>query len=305
MSKLELWEKPKAKEIYMLIGWRQWADAGTISSGLPNYLVNHTTARKIGEIKSDGFYLFQIPGMHHYMRPTIKLEDGFRQSMEEKRNEFYYSGNDEKGLVIFLGDEPHMNADGYCDLLFTAVQELGIKRVVTVAGVFGPIPYQKERQVSGIYSLRSMREELDNYSLRFSDYEGGTTIGSYMVHLAEYENMEMVGLFSFSPAYDFSDGISMQPLGVQIEVDYRAWFDILRRVKHMFGLSLNLSDLEEKSIKLEESIRERLAEMQEKNPKLDIASYLNQVNDGFEERPFDPVNDIWEEGLKDLFDDGE
>lgn len=304
MTKLfDIWEKPIAKEIYMLVGWRQWADAGSISSGLPEYLIQHTDAKKIGEIKPGGYYLFQIPGTHHFMRPTIKLEDGFSVSMEEKRNEFYYVGNDEKGLIIFLGDEPHMNVDQYCEAMFTAVQEMNVKRIVTVAGVFGPIPYDKERQISCIYSLRSLKEELDNYAVRFSDYEGGSTIGSYMVHMAEYENIEMVGFYGFSPAYDFSDNTAVQPIGVQIEVDYKAWYDILRRCKHMFGLSINLGDLEEKSFALEESITERLTEMEEKDPKLQITEYLSKVNEGFEEKPFDPVNDIWEEGLKDLFDD--
>ena len=55
-----LWEKPEAQDIVMLAGWRQWADGGSTSSGLPRYLVNHSKARKIGEISPDGYYLFQI-----------------------------------------------------------------------------------------------------------------------------------------------------------------------------------------------------------------------------------------------------
>ncbi len=58
---IDIWEKPDAKEIYLITGWRQWADAGSISSGLPQYLIKQSGARKIGEILSDGFYLFQIP----------------------------------------------------------------------------------------------------------------------------------------------------------------------------------------------------------------------------------------------------
>ena len=61
---VEIWEKPTAAEIYMITGWRQWADAGSISSALPEYLVELTAARKIGEIKPGPFYLFQIPGTH-------------------------------------------------------------------------------------------------------------------------------------------------------------------------------------------------------------------------------------------------
>ena len=58
-DRLQLWEKPVADRKYMIAGWQQWADAGSISSGLPEYLVDVTGARKVGEIESDDFYLFQ------------------------------------------------------------------------------------------------------------------------------------------------------------------------------------------------------------------------------------------------------
>ena len=76
---VELWEKPTAEEVYMIVGWRQWADAGAISSRLPEYLVKQTNATKIGQIKPDDFYLFQVPGTHHFLRPEITLKDGYRQ----------------------------------------------------------------------------------------------------------------------------------------------------------------------------------------------------------------------------------
>ena len=47
---IKLREKPEAKTKYMIAGWRQWADAGETSSGLPQYLIGQTKARKIGEI---------------------------------------------------------------------------------------------------------------------------------------------------------------------------------------------------------------------------------------------------------------
>ena len=68
---LQLKEIPKADTIHMIAGWRQWADGGSISSGLPRYLVEEMGARKIGEIAAGGYYLFQIPGMHHLLRPVI------------------------------------------------------------------------------------------------------------------------------------------------------------------------------------------------------------------------------------------
>ena len=36
---VDLWETPQAEEVIMFAGWRQWADAGSTSSGLPQYLI--------------------------------------------------------------------------------------------------------------------------------------------------------------------------------------------------------------------------------------------------------------------------
>ena len=47
---LKLWEIPTTKELYMIVGWNQWADAGSISSGLPRYLIKKADAQKIGGI---------------------------------------------------------------------------------------------------------------------------------------------------------------------------------------------------------------------------------------------------------------
>ena len=82
----DLWEIPRAKEKYMLAGWHQWADAGSISSGLPQYLIEKLSARRIGELDSEDYYLFQIPGTHHFLRPQIKLEAGYRQAMSARDN---------------------------------------------------------------------------------------------------------------------------------------------------------------------------------------------------------------------------
>ncbi|KAA3663583.1 MAG: PAC2 family protein [Chloroflexi bacterium] len=301
-SLIHLWEKPTAKEIVMIAGWRQWADAGSISSTLPEYLIEQTGARKIGAIVEGGYYLFQLPGTHHLLRPVIKLEDGYRQSFEVKRNEFYYAGNDDKGLIIFLGDEPHLNVEKYADGFFQAILDLQITQVVGLGGVYGPMPYDKARDISCIYSLPEMKASLENYNIRFSNYEGGATIGSYLIDRAEREKVNFLALYAFVPAYDFAQSASV-PQGIQIEQDYKAWHDLMRRINHWLGLSLNMADLEERAIKLIVTMDEQVAELEKKMPQLNVREYLESLTRDFTERPFDPLADVWEEEFRDLFKD--
>ncbi len=298
----ELWEKPVAEEKYMIVGWHQWADAGTVSSGLPQYLIDQTDAQKIGEIKSDGFYLFQIPGTHHFLRPEIKLDEGYRQTLESKKNEFFYSGDDQKGLVIFLGDEPHLNVEQYAEAFFDAVQALGVRRVVAVGGVYGAMPYDKEREISCVYSLRPMKEELAKYAVKFSNYEGGATIGTYLVDRAEQRNIEFLVFYAFVPAYDFSQ-LSALLQGIRIENDYKAWYDLIRRFNHMFDLGIDLVDLEQKSDELLLSMDAKIKELEKKVPQLKVRDYMDELAKDFTERPFMPLDEVWERELGDLFED--
>lgn len=300
---VSLWEKPQAKEIYMIAGWHQWADAGAISSGLPLYLIHKTDARKIGEIEDAGFYLFQLPGAHHFLRPEIQLEEGYRRSLKKPQNEIYYTGNDEKGLAVFLGEEPHMRVDQYSRALLNVVQELGVKRVAALGGVYGAIPYDQDREVSCVYSMPHMKEQLNRYAVRFSDYEGGTTIGTYIVAAAEQAGIEFFVFNAFVPAYNFAE-VSNLVQAISIEHDFKAWYDVMRRVNHMFGLEIDLAELEEQSYELMVSMDAKIDELDEQMPELDVRAYMEDVADDFEPNAFvPPLSEVWGKALDNLLRD--
>lgn len=299
---VNIWEIPKAEQVYMIAGWEQWADAGSVSSGLPQYLINQLRARKIGEMRADGYYLFQIPGTHHLLRPQVKFEDGYSKAIKSRVNSFYYAGNAQKGLVIFIGEEPHMDIDRYAAAFFGAAKQLSVQRIAAVGGVYGAMPYEKDREVSCTYSMRHMKDELRKYAVRFSNYEGGATIGSYLVNQAEQAAMEMLVFNAFVPAYDFSQaGLPLQ--GLRIEDDYRAWYELMQRLTHMFRLDFDLSDLDRQSEALVTSMREKLAELATKMPQLNVHEYLDSLTSEYKENSFEPLDELWERELGDLFDD--
>ncbi len=301
-NNLELNEIPIAENIVMISGWRQWADAGSVSSGLPEYLIQQTGARKIGEIKTEGFYFFQVPGTHHLLRPIIKINDGYPQSLEKKSNEFYYAGDAEKGLVIFLGDEPHMHETAYAQAYFEAVKRLNVSQIAGVAGVYASVPYAQDRQMSCIYSLPAMRDSLADLAVTFSNYEGGTSIGSYLVAQASSENIPFFIFYGLIPAYSFGQ-TALGPHGVSIENDFKAWYDIVRRFNHRFELGLDVTDLQQRSEELVEALDQKLVELEEKFPQLNVREFMDELEENFTELSFTPLDDVWEQEFRNLFDD--
>ena len=266
-------EKPEAK--YMIAGWRrQWSDGGEISSGLPRYLIDKLGAREIGEFGPEVGKLcfpFQVPGTHGAYRPRVAYEDGLPSRAMHRRNYFFYVEPSEVsgdgGLIIFLGEEPWMRLDIYGQAFFSAVKQLGIQKTAAVEGYNGAAPPDVERNVSCVYSQPHMKEELDRYALRYSNYgsrgRSGPTIGMALISIAHDQHPCTCGSSAASPALHHAEDprcqcVEMFRLGamapmfpfltsnnepVGITRDHRAFYDIMRRLKFMFNLDVDLSEL--------------------------------------------------------------
>ena len=301
----KFWDGPQAKEVYAIAGWEQWADAGSVSSELPEYLIKMLNAEPIGHLQSDGFYLFQLPATHDLMRPRIEFKEGRHRKVQRYANDLYYAGDEEKGLVIFRGVEPHIDVDRYAQGFFRAMSSLGVKRTVSLGGVFGSIPFRMDRNVSCVYSLSRMRSELLEYAVSFSNYKGGASLGSYLAVEAKAQGMEYCTFYSFVPAYDLSQfGLSEQ--GMRIDVDFRAWYELMRRLNVMFGLQLDLTELEERSHNLTTTLDEKVEKLCKRIGNDDLLRYFEKLEEEYEEQPFLPYQSLLEDelgGILDVFND--
>lgn len=298
---IELREKPQNDNMYMLVGWRQWADAGSISSGLPKYLAQENNARKIGTIKPDGFYIFQFPGTHDLARPVVRFESGFPVELETPHNDIYYSEVDGNGIVYVVGDEPHMDVERYVGTILDLATELNVKRIVGFGGVFAEVPFDKERTISSAYSLRSLKPEMDKLSVNLSDYNGGAAIGSVLCKRAGERDMEYVSFYAFVPTYNLAQFASLDNT-IRLENDFMAWLGVMRRVNHFLQTRFDLGELESKSQQLVDVLNKKVDELQDLSTSA-IREYFDLLSEGFSEEVFDPLDDVWEDELKRLLDD--
>ena len=265
---IKLESKPIAKQL--IAGWRrQWSDGGEISGGLPRYLISKLNATQFGEMGTEVSklcYPFQVPGTHDTYRPRAAYSEGFPVQPMTRRNRFYDAGN---GLVIFLGQEPWFRIDVYAEAFFQAVKELGSPKIIAVEGYNGAAPPEMERSVSCIYSRADMKDDLDKYGLRYSNYgsqsRSGPTIAMALVTLAHYEHSElqMIRMGAMAPMYPFLTS-NNDPVG--INRDHRAFYDIMRRLKAMFDLDIDLSELLSLGETESQQLVETLEKIAETNP---------------------------------------
>jgi predicted ATP-grasp superfamily ATP-dependent carboligase len=231
----------------------------------------------------------------------VEFEKGYPKSLESRDNVLFYTGDEQRGIVFFMGDEPHMDADRYVTAILNAAELLNVKRIISFGGVYGELPYDKERMVSAIYSLPPMREEVESLGVNVSDYHGGASIGSYLCKRAGDNNKEFVGFYAFVPTYDFSK-VSEISNTIRLENDFMAWLGVMRRVNYMLNLKLDLSDLESRSEKLVKLVDDKVEELDSLAPQIGIREYMKRLSDNFEEMPFYPLDEVWENELRRLFD---
>jgi len=288
----------REKPTFMIAGFNQWANAGNVSSGIPEYLIEKLNARKIGHIRKDDFYIFQLPDSHYMFRPQVKYVEGYEEEYEEEPiNDFYYGEIGEKGLIIFIGTEPNQHEDVYVNIFLDGAKELGVKRIIVPAGVGVEVPFDKERHISCTYSLKQMREELGKYTVMFSNYDRNATIGMVINHYSKARGIESIRMTALTPTYQLS---------LPVYNDKRAMYDILRRIRYMFGINLDLSDLEKESKKQISDFEKALKTLCLESPELEpqVTTYMQQIRDQFEEVRFEEPTQIPEIFLKEFDNPG-
>ena len=280
-------QKPTAN--YIIAGWRrQWSNGGRISSGLPRYLIEKLSAKKIGELGpqvSTMCYPFQVAGTHDAFRPVAAFEEGLPSESMHRENYFFDAGN---GLVIFLGEEPWYRLDLYIQGFIEAIKELGIKQTVAVEGVNGPAPPDLERRITCAYSKASMKEDLERFGLQFSSYGSdgrrGPTIGMALVSMAhfEYPDVEIFRLGAMAPLYPLLSSNNQQ-LG--ITRDHRSFYDIMRRLNAMFDLTVDLNELKGLADAESQELQTNLEKLSESSR--EAKQVIEQVRSEYSYTPFE------------------
>lgn len=270
----------------MLIAFTGWMDGGDVSTGTVRRLIEYLGGEKIGHIKPEPFYLYNMPGnmeVAALFRPHSKIRRGLLQSVDLPQNDIYLSAAEK--LVLFVGEEPNLRWQTFADCLLALARETGVQRIVFIGSFAGAVPHTREPRLYGTISDRSLQPMLQQHGVRPSSYEGPGSFSTYLLARAVPEHLEMVTLVAEIPAY--VEG----PNPMSIEA-------VTRRLASMLELPMDLAPLRSVSDAWENQISQAI----EQDP--DLAGKIKELEDQYDQDLLKSQDvDPWEEDDDDDADD--
>lgn len=253
-ANIEIIQELSSEQSALVMGFSGWMDGNEVSTGSVGYLIKTFQAELVARIQPDGFYIYQNPStseMTNQFRPVVDIQEGVIQSLEEPLNLLYFDRKN--NLFYFLGKEPHLNWRDYSTCVYQLIEFMGVTRLFFVGSVAGLVPHTRQPRFSCLVSHEEMKADLDEQNFRFADYQGPSSIVSYLTLLARQKNIPMLSLITEIPAYIQGNN----PKCIEA---------VLRLLTHFLELDLNLTELRKTGENLEKKLtkavknREKLAE---------------------------------------------
>ena len=274
-EQLRIHARPQLDRPQMVMGFTGWMNGGEVSIGTVETLIRSLRAELLAEISPSSFYIYNFPGpmeVSALFRPHVKIEEGLITELTYPPNAFHY--DTASNLILFRGKEPNFGWDEYAECIFSVAEEFEVARIYFVGSVAGVVPHTREPRLFCSMSDGSMKDELERYGVRFSNYEGPGSMVTYLTHLAGPRGVQMASLVAEIPAY--VQGTN--PICIE---------SVVRKLSGIFGLSLSLDELRPRS----EAFERRLSEVVGERP--DLLELVTKLEGDYD-------NEVFETQMSDL-----
>ncbi|MBI2916447.1 MAG: PAC2 family protein [Chloroflexi bacterium] len=270
-------EMPSLRQPYLVAGFSGWVDGGQAATGTVKYLVRKLDATPFAEIPVADFNVFQMPGVES-LRPHSKTEDGVITEFRPPRNELFYWKKPGPGpghdLVLLQGVEPQLRWPEFIGEVLDLAQRLGVGTVYSVGAVLGGVPHTREPAVSCAVSHPALKRELEQFKVRYSNYEGPATFNTALLVQCRERGLKAVHFNGRAVYYP--------EFGIVVAYNPMVMLALLKRLRVLLGVDVDLSDLESASRELVE----RLNGLETQSAKL--REYVAELERNFTEMRYEP-----------------
>lgn len=269
MSKLVLNQRPALRAPHLIAGFAGWPDGGGVSTGVVDFLTSYLAAEHIGDISASELSIYTSPALAS--RPIVKIQQGLIESLHFPANEVYAwkSEGEAPDLVLLQGIEPDWNWQDYVEAVIHCVETLGVQRVYTIGGYLDYAPHTRVPRISAITTRETLLNTLQTYDIEPHEYEGPTSIQTYLLSHCQEAGIEGVGLWAGTPTY--------------IQGTYpKATHVVLEFLSQFWQLPLELSWFEEQTAELESTLHEQI----DSSPEL--AEYIKRLEHAYDSAESEP-----------------
>jgi len=268
-ERLKILARPTMRQANMVLGFSGWMNGGEASTGTVETLAAKLGARPLAEMDPAEFSVLSFPGpmeVAALLRPHVKIEEGLITGFQGPANTFSHC--EQANLVLLAGREPNLKWDQYADGLFEVASLCDVSAIYFVGSVAALVPHTRRPRLHASVSDEALKGKLEQYQVRFSNYEGPASFSTYLTCRCAERGLPMVNLVAEVPVY------------VQGR-NFRCIETVVRWLAGALGLQLNLDDLRRHADRLEERLNEAVAkhpELLERIGKLE-EDYDNEVFD--------------------------
>jgi proteasome assembly chaperone (PAC2) family protein len=263
MAKLVLTKRLSLRAPYLIAGFGGWPNGGNVSTDTVYFLQSTLKAEQIGEITADDLYIYSSPNLAS--RPITVISEGVLESLRFPSNTLfaYQRLGAEHDLLLLQGIEPDLHWQQFADAIVECLQTFKAQRLYTIGGYLDYAPHTRMPRLSAVVTHAALKDELEAYDVDLTDYEGPTSIQSYLLAACRAHGIEGISLWGGAPSY--------------VQGSYpRLTHAMLQFLSQLWRLPLDLEEIEEQASELEASLHEQI----DTNPELaDYIRRLEQVYD--------------------------
>ena len=282
-------EQPVLDNPLMILGFSGWSNGGEVPSSILWYLLSRFDAKIIAELKTDGFYTYNM-GRADAKRPLVEIENGMIRAFTAQTLTFWAHKAElgGKDLILVSCPEPELNWNSLTKSIINVAKYYDVEKIVMLGGMFDSIPHTAPPRIQGLANYLTLRDELTDHGIEPVNYKGPSSIYGLVMIESTKNDIPAVSLWASTPHY------------IQV-TNFIGCYNMMLKLNELYELNIDLEVASQDSKYLYQQINDAI----KKKPEL--AEYLKtlekDLHRGSAATPEEPINKNIIKEIEDLFKD--
>lgn len=192
MEELSWISRPSLRDPVALYAFSGWNDAAEAATGALWNVLSLNDSLDVAVIDHDGF------NDHQVSRPLISQEGDQRVITWPETRVYAIETEQDRDVVIILGEEPRLRWKAFARILEHVVSELGVAEAVALGAFIGQVPHTLPVPVVGVTDNVERRLAL---GLLPPTYEGPTGMTGILTEQLQSAGVNVTSLWAATPHY--------------------------------------------------------------------------------------------------------